>query len=91
MFKKILLILTTILCCMSCEDITRDTDKFVINGKELNEYKDAEYKYIYHVFKYEYYKKTNKYMVDELFLFSNEEYNLGDTLQLVNVTSQKKD
>ena len=92
MVKKILTILTTALCCVSCGEITfRESDVFVVKGVELNEYREHGYKYqhLEHKHKYRYYlqwkKKyygSDKTFIDEAYFYSDEKYKLGDTLQI---------
>ena len=73
--KKILILLTTI-CLCSCGSVSyRETDKFIIKGVRLwsNKYR---YEYtVYHIINGKLYHETT--------LYSNEKYELNDTLRLM--------
>lgn len=83
MVKKILFILMTALCCVSCEENTiQESDVFVVKGVELNEYTGNKYKYRYYLhWKMRYYDKT---FIEDTYFYSNNKYELGDTLRLIH-------
>lgn len=74
--KKILILLTILVMCVSCSDVSyRETDRFIIKGVKLcsNRYR---YEYtVYHII-------TDK-LAYETTLYSNEKYELNDTLRLM--------
>ena len=84
MVKKILTILTTTLCCVSCmETSIRESDVLVIKSVELIDYAGIENcKYRYHIHCQQYYKTCDKTFVEVIYLYSNNEYKVGDTLQI---------
>ena len=88
MVKKILAILTTALCCVSCGEITfRESDLFVVKGVELNEYIEHKYKYRYYLlWETRYYDKT---FIEDAYFYSDEKYELGDTLRFINTKDIK--
>lgn len=73
--KKILILLATI-CCCSCNGVSyRDDDRFIIKSIKLwtNKYR---YKYtLYHI--------VGGRVCYETTLYSNEKYELNDTLRLM--------
>lgn len=85
MVKKILLILTTAMCCVSCGEITfRESDVFVVKRIEISENIKNAYNYkhrycLYWLQKYHGYDKT---VIEEIYYYSDEEYEVGDTLRL---------
>lgn len=74
--RKILILLTVLVMCVSCSSVSyRETDKFIIKGVRLwnNKYR---YEYtVYHI--------VNDKLCYETTLYSNEKYELNDTLRLV--------
>lgn len=92
MVKKILLILTTLLCCVSCvEQTIRERDTFVVKSIELNEYikKEHNYTYRYYLHWLQRYHGCDKTLVEEVYFYSDEKYELGDTLRLFNTNEIK--
>lgn len=74
--RKILILLTVLVMCVSCGSVSyRDTDKFIIKGVRLC---NNKYRYEYTV----YHIVTDK-LCHETTLYSNEKYELNDTLRLV--------
>lgn len=87
MVKKILTILTTALCCVSCvENTIRERDAFVVKRVEISEnIKEVHnYKYKYYLYWLQKYHGYDKTVVEEMYYYSDEEYELGDTLRLFN-------
>ena len=87
MLKKILTILTTALCCVSCTENTfREKDVFIIKSVEINEQikKERNYNYKYYLHWLQKYHGCDKFFVEEMYYYSDEEYKLGDTLSLFN-------
>lgn len=83
MLKKILLILTTALCCVSCMETTiRENDVLLVKGVELNEYIAHNSKYRYHIQCQQYYKTCGKTFVENFYYYSDSEFKVGDTLQI---------
>lgn len=85
MVKKILLILATVLCCVSCvEHAIRESDVFVVKSVEYNEYikKEHNHKYKYYLYWLQKYGKYNKTLVEVVYFYSDKKYELGDTLQI---------
>lgn len=82
MVKKILTILTTALCCVSCEITIREHDVLVVKGVELNEYIAHNSKYRYRIQCQQYYKPCDKTFVEEFYFYSDNEFKVGDTLQI---------
>ena len=78
--KKILILLTAICCitiCCSCNNSVsyRDDDRFVVKSVTLNSNK-YRYKYtLYHI--------NNGKLYYETIMYSNEKYELNDTLRLM--------
>ena len=73
--KKIFLILLATICCCSCNVSYRDNDRFVIKGVRLwgNNYR---YEYtLYHI--------VGGRVCYETTLYSDEKYELNDTLRLM--------
>ena len=79
--KKILILLTVLIMCVSCVDVYRANDCFVVYSKSMTE---TSYKY-----KYKAYhimidvSNGDEYYVSDCCLFSNDNYELGDTIRLV--------
>ena len=82
MVKKILTLLTTALCCVSCEITIRDYDVLLVKRVELNEYAAINSKYRYQIQCQQYYKTCDKTFVEVIYFYSNNEYKVGDTLQI---------
>jgi hypothetical protein len=86
MAKKILIILTTALCCVSCvENRFRENDVFVVKGVEISENikKVYNYKHRYYLFWLQKYNGYDKTVVEEIYFYSDEKYELGDTLRFI--------
>lgn len=72
--KKILILLAAI-CCCSCNSVSyRENDKFIIKGVSLC---GMRYRYEYTV-----YHTANDKLLRVTTLYSNEKYELNDTLRL---------
>lgn len=71
--KKILILLVAI-CLCSCSVPYRDSDKFIVKGVKTHNYK-------YH-YKYELHHIVDGKLCYETTLYSNEKYELNDTLRL---------
>lgn len=72
--KKILILLAAI-CCCSCTSVSyRENDEFIIKGVSLH---STTYRY-----KYTVYHTANDKLLYETTLYSNEKYELNDTLRL---------
>lgn len=87
MLKKILTILTTALCCVSCvENSIRERDVFVVKRVEISEnIKNVyNYKHKYYLHWLQKYNGIDKTVVEEMYYYSDEVYELGDTLRLFN-------
>ena len=92
MLKKILTILTTALCCVSCvENTFREKDVFVVKSVEISEQikKEHNYKYKYYLHWLQKYHGYDKAIIEEVYYYSNEKYELGDTLRLFNTNEIK--
>lgn len=91
MVKKILTILTTLLCCVSCELTIRECDVFVVKGIETNEaIKEVyNYTYKYYLHWYQKYNGHDKCVIEVLYYYSDEKYEIGDTLPLINTNKIK--
>ena len=92
MVKKILLILTALVCCVSCELTIRERDVFVVKGIETSEdIKEVyNYTYKYYLHWFQKYHGHDKGYIEVLYYFSNEKYELGDTLPLINTNKIEK-
>lgn len=72
--KKILILLVVI-CCCGCHGVSyRENDRFIIKGVRLG---STRYCYEYTV-----YHTANNRVLYETTLYSNEKYELNDTLKL---------
>lgn len=75
--KKILIFLLATICCCGCSSVSyRDSDRFVVKGVKLwsNKY---PYEYtLYHI-------DGSGRLCYETTLYSNEKYELNDTLKLM--------
>jgi hypothetical protein len=76
--KKILLLLLTVFMFSSCIETFRDDDYLVVISATSEEY-HANYDYIYTV---RHYYNGNHYL-DSYNMYSNEKYELGDTIKLI--------
>ena len=79
--KKILILLTVLIMCVSCENVYRTDDCFVVYSKRMQK---SSYKYEYkmnHILIDE--SNGNVYHINDCYLFSNDNYELGDTIRLV--------
>ena len=73
--RKILILLTVLVMCVSCGSVSyRDTDKFIIKGVRL-----CNNKYRY---EYELHHIVGGKLCYVTTLYSNEKYELNDTLRL---------
>lgn len=92
MVKKILAILTTALCCVSCGEILfRESDLFVVKSVELNEYIEHKHKYRYKYYMHwiQKYHGMDRSIVEEVYYYSDEKFELDDTLRLFNTKDIK--
>ena len=75
--KKFLILLLVIICCCGCNGVSyRDSDRFIVKGVKLwsNKYR---YEYtLYHI-------DGSGRLYYETTLYSNEKYELNDTLRLM--------
>lgn len=85
MVKKILAILTTALCCVSCvENTIRERDVFVVKSIEINEHikNEHNYRYKYYMHWIQKYHGMDRSIVEEVYYYSDEKFELDDTLRL---------
>jgi hypothetical protein len=77
--KKILTLLIVLIMCVSCVDVYRTDDYFVVYSKEMqNGTYQSEYKYDYKV---NHFMTTSNgdFYLNNYYIHSNDNYELGDT------------
>lgn len=81
--KKILILLSVLIMCVSCVDTYRTDDYFVVYSKKMqNGTYQYEYKYGYEV---NHFMTTSNgdFYLNDYYIHSNDNYELGDTIRFV--------
>lgn len=80
--KKILLLLLTVFMFSSCIETFRDDDFLVVRSAEISGFSD--YIYLYQVYHY-----NDTHFLDYYYMYSNEKYELGDTIKMIKHDTRK--